>query len=109
MDAAESALKRVERKPQRLRLDLALLWADAQCLPFPDGSFAVAFATFVCCSVTDCFLWLKEAYRVPKEGRLGLLEHQRSPNRMPGQVFDRLPLAVRFSGANIDRRTDVKA
>jgi ubiquinone/menaquinone biosynthesis C-methylase UbiE len=60
--------------------------------------------------MTDRVLGLKEAYRVSKaEGQLGPSEHQRSPNRMPRQVFNRLPLAKRLSGANIDRRTDVKA
>ncbi len=108
VDAADAMLELAERRRQRLRLDLTLQLADAQQLPFPDGSFGTVFAAFVFCSVADPVLGLREAYRVLEPGgQLRLLEHQRPPNRVLGQLFDRLnPLAVRLSGANVNRRTD---
>jgi len=108
VDAADAMLELAKRRRQRLRLDLTLQLADAQQLPFPDGSFGTVFTAFVFCSVADPVLGLREAYRVLEPGgQLRLLEHQRPPTRVLGQLFDRLnPLAVRRSGANVNRRTD---
>lgn len=108
VDAADAMLELAERRRQRLRPDLSLQLADAQQLAFRDGSFGTVFAAFVFCSVADPVLGLREAYRVLQPGgQLRLLEHQRPPNRVLGRLFDRLnPLAVRLSGANVNRRTD---
>ena len=78
-------------------------------MPFPDDSFDTVFASFVFCSVVRPVQGLREAYRVLKSGgRLRLLEHQRPPTPVLASLFDRVnPLAVRLSGANINRHTDV--
>jgi ubiquinone/menaquinone biosynthesis C-methylase UbiE len=92
------------RKNGRL-LELALM--DAQGLAFGDGSFDSAAATFVFCSVPDPLVGLAEVRRVLKPGgRFLLLEHVRLKNRILGWLMDRLnPIAVRLSGANINRDT----
>jgi ubiquinone/menaquinone biosynthesis C-methylase UbiE len=80
---------------------------DAQRLAFADGSFDSAATTFVFCSVPDPLVGLAEVRHVLKPGgRFLLLEHVRLKNRILGWLMDRLnPVAVRLSGANINRDT----
>jgi len=80
---------------------------DAQALAFPDAAFEAAVATFVFCSVPDPVAGLAETRRVlAPGGQLHLLEHVRSPWRVLGRLMDWLnPVAVRVSGANINRNT----
>jgi SAM-dependent methyltransferase len=84
-----------------------LIEADAQELPFPDASFEIAVATFVFCSVSDPVLGLSELRRVlVPGGQLLLLEHVLSHRpllRPLMRLFN--PLAVRMTGANVDRET----
>ncbi|HWO93611.1 MAG TPA: class I SAM-dependent methyltransferase [Dehalococcoidia bacterium] len=86
-------------------VDLALM--DAQELALRDATFDIVAATFVFCSVPDPILGLREVRRVLRpEGRLFLMEHVRAENAVLGWIMDRVnPLAVRLSGANINRRT----
>ncbi len=57
---------------------VGLARADAQCLPFADGSFDAVAASLVFCSVADPARGLAEAGRVLRPGgRLLLLEHTR--------------------------------
>ena len=66
-----------------------------------------AIATFVFCSVPDPVLGLREMARVIKAGgRIVLLEHVRSEERLLGCLMDLLdPLVVRLMGSHINRRT----
>ena len=88
-------------------VDVELLEADAQALPFADSSFDVAVATFVFCSVPNPVLGLSELHRVlTPGGQLLLLEHVLSHKpllRLPMRLLN--PLTVRMSGANINRET----
>src|SRR3989304_2641822 len=76
-------------------------------LPFRDGAFDAAAATFVFCSVPDPVLGLREVRRVVRQdGGLHLLEHVRSRNPIVGRLMDWTnPLWVRVCGANINRDT----
>jgi ubiquinone/menaquinone biosynthesis C-methylase UbiE len=63
---------------RRTQNHVALVQADAQRLPFADGSFDVVAGSLIFCSVTDPVLGLGEARRALKPGgKLVLLEHTR--------------------------------
>ena len=107
IDVSDKMLARARRHAIKKELSVELLQMDAQRLAFPDDSFDIVFATFVFCSVPDPVQGLKELHRVCKPGGgLFLLEHMRPGTTVVGVVFDLLnPIAVRLSGANINRRT----
>jgi ubiquinone/menaquinone biosynthesis C-methylase UbiE len=107
IDISPKLLAKAARKAHKKGQPVELGLMDAQRLAFGDGSFDSAAATFVFCSVPDPLVGLAEVRRVLKPGgRLLLLEHVRSKNRLLGWLMDRLnPLFVRLSGANINRDT----
>jgi ubiquinone/menaquinone biosynthesis C-methylase UbiE/copper chaperone CopZ len=108
IDPAPRMLDKARKQALKLGVTAELRQADSQRLPFPDNSFDAAVASFVFCSVADPVKGLKEALRVLKPGgELRLLEHQRPAQPLLARGFDLLnPLAVRVTGANINRRTD---
>ena len=71
------------------------------------GAGAGAAATFVFCSVPEPVNGLQEVRRVVRDGgRVHLLEHVRARNPIVGRLMDLAnPIAVRLSGANINRDT----
>ena len=107
IDLSPRMLERARARAERDGAAVELLEADAQKLPFPDASFETAVATFVFCSVPDPVLGLSELRRVlVPGGQLLLLEHvvSRRPLLRPlMRLFN--PLAVRVTGANVDRET----
>lgn len=107
IDLSEKMLERARNRATRYGLAVELLQMDAQALAFPDHSFDYVVATFVFCSVSDPVLGLSELRRVCKpNGRVLLLEHMRPESSGLGKLFDLLnPIAVRLTGANINRRT----
>src|SRR3970040_262143 len=107
VDLSPGMLRRAARKADRLGRGVDLLLAAPQRLPFRDGAFDAAAATFVFCSVPDPVLGLREVRRVLRQdGDLHLLEHVRSRNPIAGKLMDWTnPLWVRVSGANINRDT----
>ena len=107
VDLSPRMLSHAARKAGRLGRDVALVLADAQRLPFRDGAFDAAAATFVFCSVPDPLMGLGEVGRVVRdEGQVHLLEHVRAGNRVVGRLMDLInPVAVRLMGANINRDT----
>ena len=107
VDISPRMLRRAAKRADRLGRDVDLLLADAQRLPFRDGAFDVAAATFVFCSVPDPVLGLREVRRVLRpSGKLHLLEHVRARNPIVGKLMDWTnPLWVRVSGANVNRDT----
>jgi ubiquinone/menaquinone biosynthesis C-methylase UbiE len=100
-------LERACMRRDRGSVDVRLLLADAQSLPFPDGSFDTVVTTFVFCSIPDPATGLAEARRVLRPGgQLLLLEHVLSGRPMAGRLMRVLnPFVVRVMGANINRRT----
>lgn len=107
IDIAENMLSRAEVRAAKLGVHVDLARMDVEHLDFADARFDFVVATFVFCSVPDPIAGLKEARRVLKPGGiLLLLEHVRSENRIVGKLMDALnPVAVRATGANINRRT----
>lgn len=107
VDISERMLDRARIKAQRLRAFVQLDAADVQRLPYPDGCFDVAVATFLYCSVPDPALGLREARRVLKPGgQLILLEHVLSARpilRAMMRLFD--PIPTHLWGAHINRET----
>lgn len=105
IDLSPKMVSRARSKAERQMRDVDFVVADAQHLPFRDGAFDSAAATFVFCSVPDAVSGLREVARVT-DGRIHLLEHVRAANPLAGRVMDLInPLAVRISGANINRDT----
>ena len=107
VDLSPRMLRRAARKADRLGRHVDLVLADAQRLPFRDGVFDAAAATFVFCSVPEPVMGLEEVRRVLRdEGRVHLLEHVRSRSAIVGRLMDWMnPLWVRVCGANINRDT----
>jgi ubiquinone/menaquinone biosynthesis C-methylase UbiE len=107
IDFSPHMLQRARMRAVRMQIDPELHEMDVQQLDFPDNRFDTVFATFVFCSVPDPVLGLREMRRVCKpDGRLVLIEHMRPENAALGLLFDAFnPLAVRITGANINRRT----
>jgi ubiquinone/menaquinone biosynthesis C-methylase UbiE len=107
VDISPRMLRRAAGRAERLGQHVDLVLADAQHLPFRDSAFDAAAATFVFCSVPDPVAGLREVRRVVRDdGRVHLLEHVRAGNPAVGRLMDLAnPIAVRLSGANINRDT----
>lgn len=107
IDLSPRMLRRAAGKALHEGRRVDLLLADAQRLPFRDGAFDAAIATFVFCSVPDPVAGLQEVRRVVRGGgRTHLLEHVRLANPLLGRLMDLMnPIWVRLTGANINRDT----
>jgi len=107
IDISDRMLEKARARAERIGATVDPKLMDAQRLEFEDASFDTVVATFVFCSVPDPVAGFREALRVLRPGgRLLLLEHVRSENAFAGKLMDWLnPLAVRLTGANINRRT----
>lgn len=80
---------------------------DVQDLPLDSDSFDCVLAAFVFCTVPDPFKGLRECHRVLKPGgKLILLEHMGSENKLLHQLMDWLnPVTVTIMGDHINRNT----
>jgi len=107
IDLSEKMLERAKRKASEQKLEVHLQQMDVQKLEFADKSFDTVVASFVFCSVPDPVRGLMEVKRVCKEGgKVVLMEHMRSPNRILNLFMDFVNLvSVRIMGENVNRRT----
>lgn len=109
VDFSKGMLRHAKEKVSKghFPFPVELIEADIQALPFSDDSFDTVVSTCVFCSVPDPLLGLKEIRRVCKpDGRILMLEHMRSENKLVGYFMDMLnPITVRLWGANINRET----
>nr|WP_255652159.1 class I SAM-dependent methyltransferase [Corallococcus sp. AS-1-12] len=90
------------------RSGVALLQADAQALPFTDGSFDAVVSSLVFCCVDAPATALSEVMRVLKPGgELRLMEHVRAPHPAVATAQDLLTPAWRklTGGCRLNRDT----
>ncbi len=107
IDISPKMLERAKARAGDFPGSLTLQVGDVQNLDFPDDSFDTAVTSCVFCSVTDPVRGFREINRVLRPGGRGLhLEHVRSKRPVIGKLMDILnPIAVRMTGANINRDT----
>lgn len=107
-DLSEGMLRTAMERARGKGLGVRFCEADICRLPFPDGVFDTAAATFVFCSLRDPVPCLREMGRVTKaDGRILLLDHVRIDRPVIGPLMDLLNVAtVRFAGEHIAHRTE---
>lgn len=107
IDLSPQMLQRARLRMVQSKANEDLREMDVERLNFPDDAFDWAVGTFVFCSVPDSVQGLQEIKRVVRPGGfVYLLEHVRIDSPFIGRLMDLLnPLAVRLTGANINRRT----
>jgi ubiquinone/menaquinone biosynthesis C-methylase UbiE len=83
--------KRLRQKLTESGMDVELVKAGAEALPFEDSSFDTAVFTLVLCTVPDPHAALAEAARVLRPGgQLLFVEHVRAPDPRLARWQDRL-------------------
>lgn len=107
LDKARETVRTLERDglPYRIRIHRA----DAERLPYDDGSFDTVVAFLTLCTIPDYAAAAREAYRVLKpEGRLLVLEHVKARDGSRLERWQRRldPLWTRAAaGCHLDRDT----
>ena len=107
VDLSRGMLAEAARRAAALKRPIALVQADAECLPFADASFDTVAISLALCTVPDPVAAMRELARVCRpDGRVVLLEHVRSPVG-PVYAVERLlsPLQERFIGCHLTRKT----
>lgn len=107
IDFSPKMLEKAKEKLPDSKATITLKEMDIEEMDFPDNTFDVVISSCVFCSVPNPVEGFKEIRRVVKpEGTIIMLEHMRSENQIVGKMLDLInPLAVRLSGANINRET----
>jgi SAM-dependent methyltransferase len=83
VDLSPAMLQVARDRARRLGLTVELREGDAEALPFPDASFDTVVCTLSLCTIPDDRRAVAEMYRVLRPGgRLLLLDHVRSTNRL---------------------------
>jgi ubiquinone/menaquinone biosynthesis C-methylase UbiE len=106
VDLSPAMLEVARERAGSLGIEVRLVEADAEDLPFSEGSFDTVVSTLALCSVPDDRRAISEMKRVLRPGgRLILLDHVRSTSRTV-RVLQWLlePLSVRFGGDHLLRR-----
>src|SRR3989304_3944256 len=88
--------------------NIKFIQMDIQATNFESNTFDTVIASYVFCSVPDPIKELKEIKRICRnDGKIILLEHVRSDNRLIGVLMDLInPMIVRLLGFNINRNTE---
>jgi ubiquinone/menaquinone biosynthesis C-methylase UbiE len=107
VDLSQEMLRHARDRASRLSIPIALVQADAEALPFPDGSFDTVAISLALCTIPNPVKALLELGRVCRPGgRIVMLEHVRSTSRPLAAVQKVLsPLNERAIGCHLDRET----
>jgi len=107
IDFSPEMISKAEKKLKKQNKKAKLLEMDIQNLDFEDNSFDLIVTSCVFCSVPDPIKGLKELKRVlKKDGRIIMLEHMRSRNKVVGKFMDWFNWVSLYTwGANINRTT----
>ncbi len=106
IDFSDKMIGIARKKPTGgLKVNLQVM--DAEDMLFEDNAFDTVVSFGTLCSIPDPERGLKEIRRVCRDGgRILMLEHVRSENKIAGKLMDLLnPLTRRIIGDNINRRT----
>jgi ubiquinone/menaquinone biosynthesis C-methylase UbiE len=89
IDMSPAMVEIAQRRAEKLGLDVEFRLMDAETLAFPDERFDTVVSTLTLCTFPDPVAALSEMERVCREdGRILLLEHGRSDNRLVGRFQD---------------------
>ena len=89
IDVSSAMADIAERRAESLGLDVELRIGDAERLPFPDERFDTVVSSMTLCTFPDPVAALEEMARVCRDdGRILLLEHGRSTNRLVARFQD---------------------
>lgn len=107
IDISAAMLAKAREKASNAKLPVMLAVMNVQEMTLSAESFDCVVATFVFCSVSDPLAGLTECRRLLKPGgRLILLEHMASDNRVLGQLLNWLnPLTVSLLDDHVNRQT----
>ena len=108
IDLSEGMLALARQRAAVLGREVDFHVADAQALPFDEGSFDTVLATLALCSIPDDSAGVAEMARVLEPGgRLVLLEHVRSP-LAPVRAVQRVlePLFLKFEADHLLREPE---
>ena len=100
--------RKLEQRLRELARGAQIVEAEAESLPFPDGSFDAVVCTLVLCNVGNPQSALREMRRVLRPGGSFLfLEHVRSDDPRTARLQDRINPVWRFvaNGCNCNRPT----
>ncbi len=107
IDISEQMLAQARKKALQAKFPVTLEVMNVQAMDLDGQSFDCVIATFVFCSVSDPVAGLRECHRLLKPGgRLILLEHMASDNKVLSQLLNWLnPLTVMLLGDHVNRQT----
>ena len=90
LDLSREMLSVARKRAEKLSMDVSLLLADAETLPFPPNSFDAVVSSLSTCTFPNPVSALREMARVCKPaGRIFLLEHGRSDRNWLARWQDR--------------------
>lgn len=108
IDISSAMLKKAKEKTNKLNLNhIELMEMDAMNLEFPDNSFDKVFISHVVSVVPDPYKTMSEVKRVCKRnGKIVVVNHFRSPNKMVGSVVRMLNPITKKIGWRTDLSLD---
>ncbi|MBI5682629.1 MAG: methyltransferase domain-containing protein [Deltaproteobacteria bacterium] len=104
IDISSAMLKQAREKARKLNLNhIKLIEMDAMHLDFPDNTFDKVFISHVVSVVPDPYMTMSEVKRVCKKGgRIVIVNHFRSNNKVVGSVVKMLNPVTKMIGWRTD-------